>query len=460
MSKLFVSLSLFLLSTTTSAQQCTNTRLNHEVDHGCTTTNPICVSNHGFALGWWAPGEKCVPCVNSGPFSTHVGCPDERPKCVLDDGRTVTNFLTAGTQCVGDEQQQQQPVGDLGVRFNKITFIDNNNNEPSDWQPLGPDDYPMSGSTAATLMDETNAASVMVAGDYELHGKISMPYINALGGLPSYPEDDPEAPYWVELEHVTDVQLHRRENGNPSTFMTLPDLWNSFDIHEVAEAVHDEYPGSLQVDLIISLWQQGVELDHSVLPFRCRNDFLRSIVGPADLNTWAIRTVSPLNFNAKWTAGRPRPEEVAWMIATGELTSSEHGVPESLVTKIDAMNLQSSTEFTAYTEGAPPHPSWPAMHSAASSASFWLSIIYKLTPEQLCQARLVDYAVSYARTVAGVHYQTDNIMGLNLGQEIMAEQLALHLTDLYNANRRDVQAKIDASRFDWNDFDPVTCRVN
>jgi len=69
----------------------------------------------------------------------------------------------------------------------------------------------------------------------------------------------------------------------------------------------------------------------------------------------------------------------------------------------------------------------------------------------------VDYAVSYARTVAGVHYATDNIAGLNLGQEIMAEKLADHLVDLYGANRSKIQAKIDASRFDWNDFDTASC---
>jgi len=318
----------------------------------------------------------------------------------------------------------------------------------------------MDGATALALMDETNAASVMVPSDYELHGADIMPYINTIGGLPSYPEANARAPYWGELEEVTDAQIHRRNNGSPWDLFTLPALWSTFDVHQVAEAVHDEYPGSLQVDLITWLWQQGVELDYEVMPYRCQSDFLRFIIGPADLNTWAIRTVAPLNFHAKWTAGRPRPEEVAWMIANDELTTADHNVPASLVTKIKSMNLNSAAEFTAYPEGSPRHPSWPAMHSAASSASFWLDIVYDLTPAQLCEARRVDYAVAYARTVAGVHYPTDNIAGLNLGQEIMAEKLADHLVDLYGADRSKVQAKIDASRFDWNNFDTATCQVN
>jgi len=348
-------------------------------------------------------------------------------------------------------------MGNFGIRFNKFDFLDGQ--PPVDWQPLGLGDYPMRGIKATTLMDETDASSVMIPGDYELKGKVSMPYINALGGLPSYPEDDENAPFWSELEHVTDVQLHRRDNGSPSDVITLPDLWSSFDIHDVAEAVHDEYPGSLQANLISSLWNQGVVIDYDIMPFRCRNDFLRETIGPPDLNTWAIRTVAPINFNAKWTAGRPRPEEVAWKIATDEFTTADHNVPASLVTKIKSMDLNSAPEFTAYPEGSPRHPSWPAMHSAASSASFWLAIVYDLTADQLCEARRVDYAVAYARTVAGVHYPTDNIAGLNLGQEIMAEKLADHLVDLYGADRGKVRTKIEASRFDWNSFDAATCQI-
>jgi hypothetical protein len=40
------------------------------------------------------------------------------------------------------------------------------------------------------------------------------------------------------------------------------------NIHEVAEAVNDEYPGALQVKLIQWLWQEGAQLDYDVVPFR------------------------------------------------------------------------------------------------------------------------------------------------------------------------------------------------
>lgn len=59
--------------------------------------------------------------------------------------------------------------------------------------------------------------------------------------------------------------------------------------------------------------------------------------------------------------------------------------------------------------------------------------------------------------MAGVHYRSDNIDGLNLGQQIMAEQLAAKLANEYGSDRDTVQAKIDQERFDWRNFDPETC---
>jgi len=35
-----------------------------------------------------------------------------------------------------------------------------------------------------------------------------------------------------------------------------------------------------------------------------------------------------------------------------------------------------------------------------ASTSFWLSIVLDLNDEQLCEARLMDYGISYARTIA------------------------------------------------------------
>jgi hypothetical protein len=89
-----------------------------------------------------------------------------------------------------------------------------------------------------------------------------------------------------------------------------------------------------------------------------------------------------------------RPEEVIWKISTKELNSA-HGVPQDVVSAVARIfpNLTKSTEATAYPEGSPTHPSWPAMHSAISSASMWMAVVMDLTEEQFCQAKLMDWGV-------------------------------------------------------------------
>jgi membrane-associated phospholipid phosphatase len=160
----------------------------------------------------------------------------------------------------------------------------------------------------------------------------------------------------------------------------------------------------------------------------------------------------------KWSVGRPRPEEIAMQIANNIITEAD-GVPGDVVTAVKDMELTHAEAFTHYAEGSPLHPSWPAMHSASSAASLWLAVVADLTADQYCQALRTDYAVSFARTVAGVHYTTDNIAGLNLGQKVLADKIAAHLSEKYGADPQAVQQKVDSLVFDWNTFDPVTCTV-
>jgi len=177
----------------------------------------------------------------------------------------------------------------------------------------------------------------------------------------------------------------------------------------------------------------------------------------ADLCTWAFGAVGPQNFQTKWHVGRPRPEEVVWKIYNGELTESD-GVPSAIVTIVKTrFELDRMQDFTAYSEGSPDHPSFPAMHSASSAASIWLAVVLDLTHEQWCEVKAVDYAVAYGRTVAGVHYHTDNIAGLNLGQEILARLMPDHFAAKYGSDPDAVRAKIQKLRFDWNDYLTSDC---
>ena len=345
--------------------------------------------------------------------------------------------------------------GDIGIRFSKFQFIDKT--APVGFLPVGTDDYPMVGKTAQVLKDETNADSVVTPDDAELGGKSAADYIHALGGCPAMPNADPNHSYWKQLEAVVDLQIFRRGGGAVDTLLTLPRMWQTATVDDVAQNVRGEYPGWFQQTLIQWLWTQNVELDHEIVPFRSMVDFVGTQVRMADINMWAIREVACINFHMKWTCGLARPEEVAYMIATDRLQPHD-GVPTELVRKIKSMNLTNPEDFTAFAGvGCPRHPSWPAMHAASSAASLWLAVVLHLTADQYCEALRLDYAVAFGRSVAGVHYLGDNTAGLNLGQLIVAERLADHLAATYGSNRTLVQAKIQNKLVDWTKFDSRSC---
>ena len=115
------------------------------------------------------------------------------------------------------------------------------------------------------------------------------------------------------------------------------------------------------------------------------------------MNTCAIATVGPHNFGAKWFAG---PEEVAHKVKVGDIPAEY--VPTEIVSALSEMDFDTAPAFTAYPEGSPNHPSWPAMHSAASAGSIWMPLVMDLSEAQWCGVKAVDYVVACGRTVAGV----------------------------------------------------------
>jgi hypothetical protein len=358
---------------------------------------------------------------------------------------------------VGEEEDYYHDYpGDLGIRFNKFTWPDG---EPQGWEPLQRDDYPLRGQQAEQMRTSALASSIVLADDFQYQHdakRTAHEYIMSVGGYPPQPSRNPNGSFWKEMLQVVDWQYALKANVNPNTLFRLPDLWKDFTILEVAEAVHDEYPASLQANFAKFLWGDGATLDADMFPFRSKLDFIGFQIRCSYLNSWAAAAVGPITFRLKWIVGRPRPEEIAYLIATDKITAAD-GAPAELVQKVKAMKLEAATDFGPYPEGSPRHPAWPAMHSSGSTASFWLKIILNLTEEQYCQALLTDYAVSMARTVAGVHYERDNLDGLNLGQQIIAEQLADLMASYYGSDKAAVQAKIDQERFDWRKFDPETC---
>lgn len=277
--------------------------------------------------------------------------------------------------------------------------------------------------------------------------------------------------FWELFKEVLDVQIIRKENGGQAMstdplphfmpYSSLPDLWKedeNFSIDDVAEAVFDEFPGIYHSQMLFRWLKQKTLVGNDIIPKTGNVDFLRGPVMLSDMIGLAIRLVGDCNFVMKWQVGRPRPEEIAIKIKLNELcVPAEY--EDYIVPKI--MNMveldESLNRFTAYPEGSPTHPAWPAMHSAASAASFWLDVVMDLTEEQLCEARKLDYAIAFARTVAGVHYTDDNLAGLVLGMNILKQRLPTELATIYGSNKAEVRTRCNEKMYDWTKFNQTAC---
>lgn len=172
--------------------------------------------------------------------------------------------------------------------------------------PLMPWDYPLS-LLAASWLRKSDAISVVHEDDcWECkNAKISLSdLIASVGGAPSHPSRNLFSPYWAELSQVIWAQNARLGGASASDMMPLPTTWTGWSLSTIAESVHDEVPGSLHIAMIAQLVDENAIMDACIIPTQSANEFLRKKVMLADMSTWAIGTVGPLNFGAKWSVGR------------------------------------------------------------------------------------------------------------------------------------------------------------
>jgi hypothetical protein len=298
--------------------------------------------------------------------------------------------------------------------------------------------FPLTEAGAKTLSG-SNAVSPFVATNprVKVHPAAMPP--------PTHPGDPA---YWPELEKVLDMQLARANGGSVEALLgdRTPKLFAGYTLEQAAEAVHADLPSDWPTALFKQLLKEGAKFDAKVVPQLCQADFVNTLVTTAGVLGMATAAVSPSAFACKWHEGRARPEESIWAIRRGELA----GVPPELKAKVDALAIGKAEDFTAYPEGAPRHPSWPAMHSAASISSMVLGVLLDLTPAQLAEARNMDYAVATFRTVAGVHFETDNLAGLKIGQLAIEAWLPDFLAEYAGADPEAVRAKMAKIKYDWD----------
>lgn len=210
------------------------------------------------------------------------------------------------------------------------------------------------------------------------------------------------------LAEVLDVRCLVNKNIYPYEFLAkhYPTKWGKLpmdlpepllmkglstdDVAGLANVV--EMDDSLDLGLAIKSWlftQSPKVKDLTVLE-RAHVEFLKSKpalnVALANANCDALEA----GFAAKYFYGIIRPEEY---------------YEEIFGTK--------GERITAYENGAPSHPSFPAGHSCVAGATGrTFQEFFNLTPQQNNVIRQTCYLWGMFRTLAGVHYAEDNIAGL------------------------------------------------
>lgn len=212
------------------------------------------------------------------------------PNGLLEQATTHSQALkTVDTGAIPPIEEEIDPK-DTGHRFAKFEMYDNK--QKPNMQYTGA--YPLPEDISTLLRYHSNAYSVVTPQDYRMKHHDVTHYIDKAGGYPARPSTDLYSEYWEQFRFVCQVQLDRRQGRLPSDakIWTPPDLWANETAPEmVAEKVHDEFPGDNQAALLFSWFMNGrtsIQLDHDILPFRCREDFIGTEVRLAALNTWAI----------------------------------------------------------------------------------------------------------------------------------------------------------------------------
>jgi hypothetical protein len=137
------------------------------------------------------------------------------------------------------------------LRFNKVLF--ENNNVPiaaSTLLPLLPEDFPLSSvvnEDTVNLLRQSLSWSVIAEDDCHQCEYPFSELITAVGGLPTHPDiNDPNNGYWEELWDVIEARRLRLLKASPiSVLQQIPAVWAGYSLDDMADAVHNEYPGTI-----------------------------------------------------------------------------------------------------------------------------------------------------------------------------------------------------------------------
>lgn len=285
---------------------------------------------------------------------------------------------------------------------------------------------------------------------------------------PFHPEDG--ADFWAEF---AEVALRVNQAKKKTKFEDMPDelkselmpegifnnseflsdtLKRSFKIrtaYDLAKLVEMDYPTDIMVALCKNLMRKKYKL-RNLFPNKGM-PFTDGIVLVARLIGEIIHRVSPTAFAFKYYHGKLRPQMVAKLWAQGKLDASKGF--DVLITSL--LNDSSKKEI-ALNEGlfplylAPPHCSFLAMHASLASMQLLFAVMFELDEAGLEECRKTGYGIALGRDFGGVHYRSDSLYGLHIGEEAFAKIFPKMLGEL-GADVQEIEGLIKENRTNWAD---------
>lgn len=275
----------------------------------------------------------------------------------------------------------------------------------------------------------------------------------------------PTINFYDEFERVLHYQQLRRKcpNMKVSEIIDVPKMFRGITLDEAAKAVHNEYPTLWATEMMKHfLEHEQLVLDSRIIDQKTSANFVNSTILCSNILSFCISKVAKYNFYLKWREMVPRPEEICASVLNKDISVLTLQDTSKLRGELIKLGIHNQQDFTAYPEGSPNHPSWPAMHAAVSTISLCLSVICDLTDRQKRELRKLDYCIAFFRSIAGVHYESDNIAGLQIGQNIVSACLPDFIMQNYISEiteplqqHDNIVRKIKDEWFDWRDYRPT-----
>ncbi len=227
---------------------------------------------------------------------------------------------------------------------------------------------------------------------------------------------------------------------------------------DLAKCVHYDFPYQVYLNAALILLDTGPNTTLNANLFKSLNNPYRNsnveegfvTFGSAEITDWLAR-VTTAALKATWCQKwmihrRVRPEALGGLVHLTRTGVRSYPIAPALLHSpaVEATFARTGTYLfsQAYPEGCPLHPSYPAAHSAVSGAC---SVVLKAlfnedmllpgcvipSPDGLSLLPCAGYAptvgmevnklafnIAFARNWVGVHYRSDDLAGLRLGEDV------------------------------------------